>query len=114
MISFPPIVARIAIGLGIVALLYAGVSWYGHRRYQAGVEATDAKWAEASARMQAQVVEAQTRAEAAASVREVENVKTIEGLKDEAATKGTATPVGPGVSGVLAKLRADQARRRAD
>lgn len=91
---------------GIVLLLVVlAIWWLRADAYRDGVRATDAKWAEASARMQAATVRATNAADALARQREAENAATIEDLRDEAA-KGSDEPVGPGVKAVLSQLRA--------
>lgn len=97
-----------AIVVGAI-LLVAAVVLYGNARYHNGVADTDAKWAAASARMQAATAKAMNAANRIAAAQEAKDAAEIKELKDEAA-KGNDSTVGPGTRAVLERLR-DQARR---
>jgi hypothetical protein len=109
MIALPPTAARLLLGAFGIALLWAGIQWYGHKRYQEGVAYSDAQWAAASQRMQTAATRAANAADAIATQREAEQRAQIEDLKHEAA-KGNDDAVGPGVAAVLSGLRAQQGR----
>lgn len=66
MLGIPRLYAFIGIGVGalvLVGLLWWAIASYGARQYQAGVDATDAKWEEASRRLQEQAAQSATRAD---------------------------------------------------
>jgi len=66
MFGIPKLYAFIGIvvsTLAIVALLSWAITSYGARKYQAGVDATDAKWEEASNRLKLEAEASATRAD---------------------------------------------------
>ena len=109
MIQLPPFSGRILLGIGALALLWAAWAWSDHRGYARGAADTDARWTAANTRILSATIRAQNAADTIARQREAENAATIEDLKHEAA-KGTDDAVGPGVAGVLDRLRASQGR----
>lgn len=83
MLPFPipsiPRWAWYAIGAAVAALaLWLALNAYGNARYKAGVEATDAKWEEASAKLKEQAAASATKADDAAVKRLEEYVEQAE------------------------------------
>lgn len=91
-------------GVVVLGILIAAIWWLRADAYRDGVRATDARWAEASARMQAATIRATNAADTIARQREAENAATIKDLENEAA-KGDDSAVGPGTRAVLERLR---------
>lgn len=85
--------AKIAAGIGFVLLLVVGLILFGHARYDAGVEATDAKWYAASDKLQAQAAKSATAAGTASAARQIEYQAKLENEKerlDEAEREGSS------------------------
>lgn len=100
---------KVIASLAAALLIALAFIWYGAEREREGMAKADARWAEASARMQAATTRAMNAADAIAQQREAEQREQIKELEHEAA-KGDDSRVGPGVSAVLDGLRR-QARR---
>lgn len=75
--------------LVLLAVLFAGVKMWGNSKYnageKAGIEATDAKWEAASAKLKEDAAASATRADDAAVVRLEEHVAQVE--EDQAAVE---------------------------
>lgn len=100
----PPAAIKIGAAVAGLVLLVFAVLTLRNEAYSRGVSDTDAKWAAASARMQAASLRAMNAADRLARAREAQMATEIKELED-AAEKGTAEPVGPGVRNVLDELR---------
>lgn len=93
----------------VLALIVVAIWWLRADAYRDGARDTDARWAAASARMQAAAVRAANAADVLAQNRQTQLETEVKDLRHEAA-KGTADPVGHGVSAVLERLRAQAGR----
>lgn len=87
------------IGAGVGALVLVGLLWwaitsYGNRRYQAGVDATDAKWHEASERLKLEAEASATKADDRAAKRLEEFEAQVEEEQDaiDAAIRNGSSP----------------------
>lgn len=82
------------IGGALGALLLVFAVWaFGHSRYRAGVDDTDAKWKAAEAKLQAEAVQAAGSASEKAIVREADHAAKLEAEKekiDEALRTGSS------------------------
>lgn len=77
----------------IVLAAIAAVLWWGHHKYQQGVDDTDAKWEEASAQLKAQAAAAATAAEKPSVQRQIafaEQVAVEKEKLDEAQATGSS------------------------
>ena len=71
------IIGYVVIPALIILIVWWAVVDYGNRRYRAGVTDTDAKWQEASRRLQQQAQQSATRADDAAAVRLEEHERSV-------------------------------------
>lgn len=87
-------IAYVAVPLIVIGLLWWAITSYGSRRYQAGVDATDAKWEEASNRLKDEAANSATRADDNAAVRIETHRQQVEEEQDaiEAATRNGMSP----------------------
>ncbi len=81
-------------GGALIALLIAIWAW-GNSRYNAGVDATDAKWEEAGERLAEQAEEAAGQADAASAERTAEEFERVKDEKEklDAATESGSSPL---------------------
>lgn len=94
---------------GALILIVAAIWWLRNDAYRDGEKASDARWGEASRRMEAAMHRARAAADTLAAARERQTAIDIKELRD-AADKGDDTRAGPGVTGVLDRLRTQQGR----
>lgn len=79
-------------GAVLIAVL-AALWFYGHSRYQAGVDATDAKWVKAGEVLKAKAAKSQAKADVVSAWRvgaEVERVRKEKERLDEAEANGSS------------------------
>ena len=83
----------ILLALGTIAIV-GGVLWYGHSRYNAGVDATDAKWVAAEKKLENQAEAVIDKADKASIERIEEHQELVIAEKeklDEAEQNGNST-----------------------
>lgn len=88
----PQLAKAASAGIVVIAIVTA-LLWYGHSRYQAGVTVTDAKWEEASRKLEEQAKKSATKADDAAAARAAVHDDQVQAEKeklDEAERTGSS------------------------
>jgi hypothetical protein len=91
--TFAKLIAYVGVPLLLLALLWWRVDAWGDRRYDAGVEATDARWQKASDQLKAEAARSATQADDAAAQRfeeRAEQVRDEQERLDEAERTGSS------------------------